>query len=628
MNETTELLRRGVGDFEPTPDAFERVLARRDRKRRNQRVAAGVLGIAVFALAATGSVRLLGSGPAPAADPRTSFPGTWISTDGDGSTQTMTIRALGDGAVEITVQDDAASVCSGAPSTMTGTGRLEGSTELVIPWPVLTCDDGSEPEALSGPPLEEQLRDLTFVHDPQTDAFNDNFGSVWERVAGDGMSPEPATSRRMWPQSSLEEVREAQQLADAGDPRFTWQVDPELDVRLGDAEIFARFLREELGWEAFLWNPHGPGIESIDVTGDRSIRGFVFIRCAPGRTNPLYPDDPGAGGCAPTMDKFRYETVQIDVAQLGHRGPSGIWVVTRWQMLPPFQQMTPHPGAEVTALLEAFLEARVAGEGAQEYLNVAEDDIPLLYATTAGAPYERFEFELVDGPDWPNGWMEFKVQIFAGGGKTVVEQRFFIDPDAAGRLELDYYSDTAEAAPTVENGQAVAVPYEFLDGEVTFAAPWPWDSSWGGWDHGPTMTALFLDNNHKERIEVVADPLPIETGCREGPAPADAQALARSIRSDTDLEATEPVAVNVGGAEALRMDVVAAAGASVCEDTVPLLTEASPAQGERTRLYLLDLPEGLSARILAIAIVAPEPRFGRVVEAAAPIVDSFEFRTR
>ena len=33
------------------PDAFERVLVRRDRKRRNQRIAAGVVGIAVFVAA-------------------------------------------------------------------------------------------------------------------------------------------------------------------------------------------------------------------------------------------------------------------------------------------------------------------------------------------------------------------------------------------------------------------------------------------------------------------------------------------------------------------------------------------------------------------------------------------------
>jgi hypothetical protein len=43
-------------------------------------------------------------------------------------------------------------------------------------------------------------------------------------------------------------------------------------------------------------------------------------------------------------------------------------------------------------------------------------------------------------------------------------------------------------------------------------------------------------------------------------------------------------------------------------------------------LYLVDLPGG-SARILSIAIVAPESSFESVVEAAAPILDSFEFHT-
>ena len=81
------------------------------------------------------------------------FQGTWVSTtDADGGTQTMTVRGSADGAVEIVVSDDVASVCSGGPSTMTGTGKLAGSTQLIIPSPVFTCDDGSEPEALSGPP--------------------------------------------------------------------------------------------------------------------------------------------------------------------------------------------------------------------------------------------------------------------------------------------------------------------------------------------------------------------------------------------------------------------------------------------------------------------------------------------
>ena len=62
----------------------------------------------------------------------------------------------------------------------------------------------------------------------------------------------------MWPQSSLDEVREAQALADAGDPRYTWQVDHDLGQpeylaqhHPGDAKIFTRFLEEELGWEEY-----------------------------------------------------------------------------------------------------------------------------------------------------------------------------------------------------------------------------------------------------------------------------------------------------------------------------------------------------------------------------------------
>jgi hypothetical protein len=59
--------------FDRPEPAWERLVRRRDRKRRNQRVAAGVLGIAVFALTAIGFVRLLGSerGPviAPAGSP-------------------------------------------------------------------------------------------------------------------------------------------------------------------------------------------------------------------------------------------------------------------------------------------------------------------------------------------------------------------------------------------------------------------------------------------------------------------------------------------------------------------------------------------------------------------------------
>jgi hypothetical protein len=184
---------------------------------------------------------------------------------------------------------------------------------------------------------------------------------------------------------------------------------------------------------------------------------------------------------------------------------------------------------------------------------------------------------------------------------------------------------------TTENGQGVGEPYSILGGEVNFSAPPPWEEGFAGpW-------GLWLDDNFDERVHVLADPLPIEAGCRPGPAPADAEALARRIRSDPDLQATEPVAVAAGGVEALRMDVVAATGASVCPDWEgPGVVRKTGVEdpdatvvvqgGYRMRLYLLDFPGG-SARILAIAIIAPEARFRDVVEAAAPIVDSFEFRT-
>src|SRR3989304_773337 len=160
MPDVAELRERESRTVDLEPGDFERLTRRRDRKRRNQRVAAGVPGIAGVALAGIGFARLLGSEGTPAGNPDSPFEGTWVSTsDADGGTQTMTVSVSADGAVEIVVTDDIATVCSGTPSPMTGTGRIEAGTQLVVPAPVYTCDDGSVPQALSGPPLQEQLRD-------------------------------------------------------------------------------------------------------------------------------------------------------------------------------------------------------------------------------------------------------------------------------------------------------------------------------------------------------------------------------------------------------------------------------------------------------------------------------------
>jgi Tol biopolymer transport system component len=51
MSDLRTILERGVGGATPPPDGFERMLRRRERKRRNQRITAGVVGIAVFVAA-------------------------------------------------------------------------------------------------------------------------------------------------------------------------------------------------------------------------------------------------------------------------------------------------------------------------------------------------------------------------------------------------------------------------------------------------------------------------------------------------------------------------------------------------------------------------------------------------
>jgi hypothetical protein len=131
----------------------------------------------------------------------------------------------------------------------------------------------------------------------------------------------------------------------------------------------------------------------------------------------------------------------------------------------------------------------------------------------------------------------------------------------------------------------------------------------------------------------------------------DAEALAREIRSDDRppkqipaLEATAPVAVSLGGVDALQMDVTAAPGAIHCSKwgdypAAPMvLAQAGPSrgavleEGSRMRLYLIDTPwrdeqwgyPG-SRQVVAVWVVAPEKRFQHVLEAAQPILESIEF---
>jgi len=520
MSETKELLRRGVGGFEPMPDALDRVFERRERKRRNQRVAAGALGIAVFAIAAIAFVRLAGSEGTPATEP----------------------------------------------------------TEVP--------------------------------------------------------SPEPTTSGGMWPQSSLEEIRQAQERADAGDPDYTWQLDPQLvefdDVVVrepGQVEIADRFLHEVLGWEAYtMWDIGQTTERPHNIRTDQR-----YLRCAPGRVNPLYPDEP----CAPTIDELHYESVSIDLAQLVRQGDDGVWVVTGWELTAPFAQSDPAPlEARATGYLEEFLAARIAGDGA-EVITVQVDPestpVPLLYATSSGARYERYEIERVDGPRWPYGGGTLRVRLFADGDATVVEQDVRWFPD--GTLSL-------AANTTTENGQPVVLPHTSSDGEVTVSAPSTWAMWWpeaahvadvGVWFGGLWRSGDLFGSG--ERVEFV-DPVAYDAWCGAAggspllSGPANAASIAQQVVADPNFESSDPVAARVGGLDAVMMDVALAPGGESCGIGMIIISRWIHElwdPGLRLRLYLVDLPEAMSVETLAITVVAPEKRFDEVIDETARIIDSIEF---
>lgn len=611
-----DVLERYAPLFEAPESSFKEFLHRRERKQRNRRIVTGVVALAVAAAGIGGVARMFSSGLIPAGDPRSPFLGTWVTSDDDGSTPTMTIRASEDGAVEIVVHDELASVCSGAPSTMTGTGRLADAGDLLIPSPVLTCDDGSQPRALSGPPLQEQLRNLTLVHDPGADTLTDNFGQVWQRKGS-----ERVPSGGMWPQADLDEVREAQELADAGDPDYTWQVDAQLAgdrygkwrrLYNGQVELVDRFLREVLGWEAYMQN-------NLVGGADHSLTDQRFLRCAPGRTNPLYPpqtDSQNRGErCAPTLDERTYESVSLDLVQPDRQGPGGIWVVSNWRPT-TFAQADPAVAeAQATERLEEFLAARVAGRGAEGYVDVyaqwVDPQVPLLYATTSGAPYERTEFERVAGPTWPyGGYIDFRIRLFAEDG-TVVEQEIYSHWD--GGASVGIAGGLALGGTTIENGQPVPMLFAQFDGEVTYSSP----------SQNPFA---FRDDG----LIDFTDPAVFWSECARGPVPADAAAFAQAVIADRNFETTPPVAARVGGVEAVAMDVGLSPAGRVCPayrtDVHRWIHALEP--GKRVRLLLVDLPEGMSMRTLAITVMAPVARFERVIEEADPIIDSIEFHPR
>jgi hypothetical protein len=212
MPELHDLLERRASGYGPPPDLFDRVLDRGRRRDRNRRVGTVVVAMVVAATATGVLARaFMWAGTRPADQGANGFVGEWASADYNhylgaqvASHQTMTISAGEDGVLHITAHDDQIGmsylsvltrdvpVCSThSATTMTGTGRLEDQTTLVVPSPMLACDDGSNPHIPANE--EEGLSSYTLVLDPATDRLYDNLGVVWNQGAPPENWADPST---------------------------------------------------------------------------------------------------------------------------------------------------------------------------------------------------------------------------------------------------------------------------------------------------------------------------------------------------------------------------------------------------------------------------------------------------
>jgi hypothetical protein len=223
---------------------------------------------------------------------------------------------------------------------------------------------------------------------------------------------------------------------------------------------------------------------------------------------------------------------------------------------------------------------------------------------------------------------------------------------ATRSLSID---DAAPVQPAEENQQEGASrrPIELLNGEVTFRSDGDWEQEreYRTISEAPmgAESLLRLGGPNPAAFLVIADPAPREESCSSiGATVASAETLASAIRANPGLTSTDPVAEQIAGIDALRLDLSPSDGAFKCAGGgatsfakppnpvgVPVVTgtretELGPPlvyvaeDGQRMRLYLLDLPGG-AARTLAIVIVAAEEDFNAAVAAARPILDSFEF---
>lgn len=176
---------------------------------------------------------------------------------------------------------------------------------------------------------------------------------VWV-FPNNGEEPEgqETTWRGLWPQDSREEGQRARAAAGAGDPPYSWQLGED------GGDVVLRYVRGDLGWAR-------PQPLDIQVPEDAEgwLRRWRVLRCAPRATNPDYPEVE----CAPPADRT-YPAVHVTVERLLRRDEEGLWIVTGVE---PDVVHQPEPASPrvVRRVVVAFLERRIRGAGAEEYLS-------------------------------------------------------------------------------------------------------------------------------------------------------------------------------------------------------------------------------------------------------------------
>lgn len=113
---------------------------------------------------------VVGLGAPPAVAAQGSLAGTWTSIDTDGSNQTLTMTGSGRRVYAMSLSDDAATLCGGAPALATGSGILEEDNLLMRAAAV----------CLPGGNLLRGVIAIGFIQ-AGPDTLIDDSGVVWSR---------------------------------------------------------------------------------------------------------------------------------------------------------------------------------------------------------------------------------------------------------------------------------------------------------------------------------------------------------------------------------------------------------------------------------------------------------------